>query len=166
MEGSEQVSSKHLARWQDYWRDRQPRERTILGWGVVCVLAAVLYSVCFEPALSGREKLQKNLPAMRQQAAELQSLLDMAANPPPPITQAMMPLSPVTVAESLKKQALTSTQIDVQGNMIKIQFSGVAFFSVLDWLDQIHRNSRWQVKEASFTPQSVGVNASVTLGQL
>ena len=117
-------------------------------------------------------RLQKDLPALRQQAAELQSLTARAASLSSQLAaQPASPLSKEAVETALKSKGLNPQSVLLSGDMAKVQLSAVAFAGLLDWLEEVQKNARWQVVDANVsalggqTAQPGIVNATVTLWQ-
>ena len=155
-----------------YWARRNQRERRLLAAAGVLILIAVIYLLLLDPALSGRARLQKDLPALRQQAAELQALTAKAISLSG--QQAERPASQLTkeaVETALKSKGLNPQSVVLSGDMAKVQLSAVAFAGLLDWLDDAQKNAHWQVVDANVTAagganaQPGIVNATVTLWQ-
>jgi general secretion pathway protein M len=61
------------------WLARTEQERRFLAIGGAVVLAALLYLLLVDPAIEGRAQLRRQLPQLRQQAAELQAMAQEAA---------------------------------------------------------------------------------------
>ncbi|MEO6921691.1 MAG: type II secretion system protein GspM [Collimonas sp.] len=155
-----------------YWAQRNQRERRLLSAAGVLILLAVIYLLLLDPALSGRSRLQKDLPALRQQAAELQSLTTKAVSLSGQMAERpASPLNKEAVESALKSKGLSAQSVTPNGDMAKVQLSSVAFAGLLDWLDDVQKNSQWQVVDANVTalggatPQPGIVNATVTLWQ-
>nr|WP_205905415.1 type II secretion system protein GspM [Collimonas pratensis] len=155
-----------------YWAQRNQRERRLLGAAAAVILLAIIYLLLLDPALSGRSRLQKDLPALRQHAAELQALTAKAASLSGQMAERpASPLSKEAVETALKSKGLSPQSVTLNGDMAKVQLAAVAFAGLLDWLDDVQKNSQWQVVDASVTalggatPQPGIVNATVTLLQ-
>ncbi|AIY43764.1 General secretion pathway protein M [Collimonas arenae] len=155
-----------------YWAQRNQRERRLLSVAGVVILLAIIYLLLLDPALNGRSRLQKDLPALRQQAAELQSLTAKAVALSGQIAERpASPLSKEAVESALKSKGLSAQSVTLNGDMAKVQLSSIAFAGLLDWLDDAQKNSQWQVVDANVTalggatPQPGIVNATVTLLQ-
>lgn len=58
-----------------FWNERNARERMILGAGGAVLLLALAYLLLLEPARAGIARLERGLPALRTQVAQLDSLL-------------------------------------------------------------------------------------------
>ena len=155
-----------------YWTQRNQREQRLLAAAGALILIAVIYLLLLDPALSGRARLQKDLPALRQQAAELQALTAKAISLSG--QQAERPASPLTkeaIETALKSKGLNPQSVVLSGDMAKVQLSAVAFAGLLDWLDEAQKTAHWQVADANVTApagtnaQPGIVNATVTLWQ-
>lgn len=155
-----------------YWAQRNQRERRLLTAAAILILFTVIYLLLLDPALTGRVRLQKDLPALRQQAAELQSLTAKAASLSGQLAaRPASPLSKEAVETALTSKGLKPQSVALSGDMAKVQLSAVAFAGLLDWLDDAQKNAHWQVVDANISavngsaPQPGIVNATVTLWQ-
>ena len=52
-----------------FWDERQGRERQYIIAAVIVVVFTLVYLIGIDPALTGREELNKSLPTLHQQAA-------------------------------------------------------------------------------------------------
>lgn len=150
-----------------FWNDRTAQERRLLSFGGLFLLLALVYIILLEPAIEGRTQLRKNLPVMRQQVAELQAmtgdasaLTQAAAQPAGPVTQA-------SVESSLGRQGMKAQSVNVTGEFVRLQLSGVPFAALAAWLDEARRAMRLSVTEATVNglPQAGSVDANLTLRQ-
>ena len=155
------------ARADAFWQARTEQERRFLAVGGAVVGLALFYSLLIAPALDGRARLDKELPQLRQQVAEMQAMAREAAAlqgqgniAPPPMTKDS--LNAGLAARGLNPQSVTIT-----GEYAKLQFSGAQFAGLVAWLDAIRNDSRIAVVDASFTAQDTPgmVNATLTLRQ-
>jgi general secretion pathway protein M len=150
-----------------FWQARTEQERKLLTVGGVVVGLALFYSLLIDPALSGRDKLRKQLPELRQQEAEMQALAREASTlqgqgniAPPPMTRD-------SLNAGLSARGLNPQSVNVTGEYAKLQFNGAQFAGLVAWLDAMRVESRINVAEASFTAQEAPgvVNATLTLRQ-
>jgi general secretion pathway protein M len=155
-----------------YWAQRNQRERGLLGAAAALIVLSCIYLLLVEPAWSGRIRLQKDLPVLRQQAAELQALTARAASLTGLQAERTAPtLTKDAVEMALKVKGLSAQSVALSGELARVQLSGVAFAGLLDWLDNAQKNSQWQVVEANISApgganvQPGTVNASLTLRQ-
>jgi general secretion pathway protein M len=150
-----------------YWLARTEQERKFLGAGMAAIALALVYTTLVDPAISGRAKLEKTLPQLRQQAAELQALAieagDLERQPPATPTQ----MTRDSLAASLLSRSMTPTQLSMTGEYAKLQLAGVSFANLESWLEAQRRESRIVVLDASFTGQTPlgNVDATLTLHQ-
>lgn len=150
-----------------FWNARNKREQNMLLAAVAVVVVGLIYVLLIDPALSGRADLEKKLPALRQQAAEVQSLAKEAgalsgktATPPPAITRE-------SIEASLERKGLKAQSVSLTGELAKVQLNGVSFSSTVEWLTEMQRTARVSVVDAMVEaqPQPDTVNASLTLRQ-
>lgn len=151
----------------EFWNARNERERKQLALALALAVFALVYMLLIEPAYLGREQLKKNLPALRQQATELQALSKDAAT----LASVSVPPAPEMTRESVEaamaRAGLQSQNIAITGNLAKIQLSSVSFAGMLTWLDEMQKTARISVVEANITAQAQAdmVNATLTLRQ-
>ncbi|MDO8301225.1 type II secretion system protein GspM [Lacisediminimonas sp.] len=154
----------------DYWSARNPRERKMIAAAAAAIVLALLYLLLIEPAISGREQLRKNLPALRQQVAQMQSMA-REIQAAPPASAASAPLAAPVTRESLEAglagAGLKAQTISVSGEFVRLQLNGVSFAALVGWLDQAGKSLGMSVVETSIVAQTQpdSVNANLTLRQ-
>ena len=157
-----------------FWNARNKRERNMLSIAAAVVVLGLLYALFIDPALSGRETLERRLPALRQQSAEVQALAKEAAGagananananastpPPPPITRERL-------EASLSEKGLKAQNLSLTGELARVQLAGVSFASTVEWLAELQRTSRVAVVDAVVEAQAQPdtVNATLSLRQ-
>jgi general secretion pathway protein M len=150
-----------------FWQERNAREKNMLLLAFAAIVLALVYLIFLSPALNGRAKLQKSLPVLHQQAAELQGLANQAkaleTNKPPPAA----PMTKQTLETSLSRQGLKAQNITLTGELAKVQFAGSSFAGIVMWLDEMQKTSRIALVDANFEAlaQVDSVNAILTLRQ-
>lgn len=151
----------------EFWSARDARERTLLGVAALVVTFGLGYAVLIGPALSGRDQLNKNLPVLRQQVAQMRALSKQAAllalKPAvPPIA-----MSRESVEAALARNGLKAKNVLLNGDFAKVQLSSVSFANMLYWLDDMQKTSRLSVTDANIVAltQPDMVNATITLRQ-
>lgn len=150
-----------------WWLSRTDQERKFLTVGGVVVGVALVYGLLLAPALEGRDSLRRALPALRQQAAQLQTMAaeaqGLAANPAPQVP----PMTAEALTASMAQRGLKAGSLTMTGEYAKLQFNGVSFANLVAWLDTQRRENRVQVQEASFTalPAVGQADATLTLRQ-
>lgn len=150
-----------------WWGARTEQEQRMLSIGGAVVAFGLVWGVLVDPALTGRDKLKKELPRLNQQVAELQALAgeasQLAANPP----AQPQSLSKDGVGARLQASGLTPQNLAVTGEYIKVEFKGVPFAGLVTWLDAMRREQRVAVQEGEVTQQGAAgqVDAKLTLRQ-
>lgn len=150
-----------------FWAARTEQERHFLGVGGAVLGVLLVYGLLIAPALAGRDQLQKDVPALRQQAAELQALALQAGalKAQPNVTPA--PMTRDSLNTSLSAHGLTAQSLGMTGEYAKLQLNGVSFPGLIDWLATLRRDGRINVQDASITAQNTAglVDATLTLHQ-
>lgn len=149
------------------WLSRTEQERKFLTIGGGVVLGALVYILAISPALSGRAQLEKSLPQLRQDAAQLRTMAmeagELSRQPP----AAGAPMSREGLTASMTLLGLTPQSVTMTGEFAKVQFSSVPFASLVTWLDSQRRDGRISVNDATISAQGEGgkVDATLTLRQ-
>lgn len=150
-----------------FWEARKPRERNALIAAAVVILAALLYALAIAPAIEGRAQLHKALPALREQAAELQALAQTAVQfGDASVTPAPAPTRE-TIDSSLRDKGLKAQSIVVDGGLVRVQLTSASFSSLIEWLNDAQKTAHLAVIDASVVAQAAAdtVNATLTLRQ-
>ena len=150
-----------------FWNERTPRERNILIAGGLLLLLLLVWFVLVDPALDGRARWQKDLPALRADYAQMQSLAQQASNVPA-ATGAAKPADRATIERSLNDAGLKPQSLNVGDELVRARFTDVSFSALTDWLQRAQRDSRLVVSEASVNARERidRVDASVSLKKL
>jgi len=146
---------------------RNARERKILAIGVTSLAAILIYLILLAPAIDGRANLEKSLPALRQQLAELQMLAGQASTLSGAATAPVMSMTKESIETSLSRKGLKAQSVVVTGDFAKVQLSAIPFAGLADWIDEAQRTARLSATEATITAlaQPGNVDASLTLHQ-
>ena len=150
-----------------FWLGRNARERMVLAAGAALIMLGLIYAIFFGPALSGREQLQKTLPSLRQQAADMQAMAKEAAQlagvtaPPPAI------VTKESVEALLTQKGFKSPTVAVSGDVVRLQLSSASFAGLLDALEELRKTSGLAVLDANFVALAAidTVSANLTLRQ-
>lgn len=150
-----------------FWSERNKREQNLLLAAIAVIVLGLIYALLIDPAVSGRADLEKKLPAMRQQAAEVQALSKEAAalsgtttTPPPAMTRE-------SIESSLARKGIKAQSVSLSGELAKVQLNGVPFSATVEWLGEMQREARLSVVEATIDAQAQPdtVNAALALRQ-
>lgn len=162
---------QNVARLKDqlalYWLARTEQEQKYLAAGGAVVVLALVYALLIDPAVSGRARLQRELPQLRQQAARLQSMAaeaaELARQPAPQVT----PMTREAMLASLATRSIVPGTLTVAGENARLQVSNVSFANLYAWLDAQRRENRVAVQEGSVSALAAAgqVDATLTLHQ-
>ncbi|MFJ1213029.1 type II secretion system protein M [Burkholderia pyrrocinia] len=136
-----------------FWGERSQREKMLLGWGGTVLAVAIAYSVLWSPAQEGRARIQRALPTMRRELAQMTA----QANEAKSLTVAAQGVAPTGLAlkdaltASLSDHGLQGAQVQIVGNGVQVQMKNVSFPAWTQWLDDARRQFKVQVGEAHAT---------------
>lgn len=148
-----------------FWGERNQREQAMLSVAMLVIVLGLFYMLLIDPAMSGRQDLEKKLPALRQQAAEVQAMAKEAsglagktAAPPATVTKE-------SLEASLARKGLKPKSVSLTGEIVKVQLASASFAGTIEWLDEMQRTARLSVVDANFDAQEQpdSVNATLTL---
>lgn len=162
-ESISQARSRALA----LWMARTEQERRTLSIGAAVLLVAFVYLALVAPAMEGRAQLRKQLPLLRQQAAEMRALADEARNLQAQPAPQVAPMSREALLASLAGRGMNPASLAMTGDFAKLQLNNVSFANLMAWLDAQRRENRIMVQDASVTGLATAgqVDASLTLRQ-
>lgn len=154
-------------RAETFWAARTQQEQKFLAVGGVVVGVLLFYAILVGPALDGRAALQKSLPKLRQDAAEVQALAGQAARVKQQSVLQVPPMTRDGLSASLAARGLNPASLSLTGEYAKLQLNGAQFAGLVSWLDALRRENRIAVQEASITAKDEAglVDASITLHQ-
>jgi type II secretory pathway component PulM len=136
-----------------FWQARTEQERKLLTVGGAVVGLALFYSLLIDPALSGSDKLRKQLPELRQQEAEMQALAREASSLQGQNSIAPTPMTRDSLNAGLSARGLNPQSINVTGEYAKLQFNGAQFAGLVAWLDAMRTESRINCRTRPASPR-------------
>lgn len=151
----------------NFWMERNARERSMLTAAFAVIVLGLIYALLLGPAIDGRAQLEKSLPPLRQQAAEMQALSRQAAalantgaTPPATVTRE-------SIDASLSRRGLKPQSVALTGDLVRLQMAPVSFAGLIDWLEEMRQTARLSVVEANIVAQAQAdmVNVTLTLRQ-
>ena len=149
----------------EFWAARNERERSLLALAALVVAFGLVYSVLIDPALTGREQLNRDLPVLRQQVAQLRAMAKQAEqlSATPVVPPAAMTREGIETA--LARNGLKAQDVLLNGDFAKVQLNSASFASMLFWLDDMQRTTMLTVTDADIValPKPDNVNATITL---
>jgi general secretion pathway protein M len=149
------------------WLERNGKERAVLTLVAALLMLGLFYVSLIGPALAGRTQLEKSLPILRQQSAELQVLAKQAVELAGSGATPAPGLSKESIETALGRRGLKAQSVALSGDLVKVQLAAVSFVSMLDWLDEMQKTARLSVVDANIValPAADSVNAALTLKQ-
>jgi general secretion pathway protein M len=150
-----------------FWAVRNARERAILAAGTLAVTFGMVYALLIDPALAGRTQLNKSLPVLRQQVAQMQALSKEAATLSGKSASPSIAMSKENIEAALVRNGLKAQSVMQTGDFAKVQLTTVSFAGTLNWLDDMQRSALISVVDANIVAldQPDMVNATFTLRQ-
>lgn len=151
----------------EWWLQRNARERAILLGGGLVALLVLGYSLVWEPlqqrltlARQTVYALQQDLQWIQQAAAQLQPQRTL----PTPSTRSSEPLLTL-LDQSAKRQSfsLALKRIEPQGERVRLQFEQVDFDSLIRWLAQLERDQAISTYSLNLERSGLTVNAQLVL---
>jgi general secretion pathway protein M len=158
-----------LERGVRWWASLQARERRLLGTGAAVVALALAYLIAFEPAYAGRQRLAKELPALRAQLAQMEGLAAEARRLSGQASQAVD--SPQQLKAQLEQSVEAAglkgslAQLSVSGDLIDVRFKSVPLAAWLGWFDTALRETRLRAVDMAVDREAAPgvVSARLTL---
>lgn len=151
-----------------FWSERNKREQNLLLAAIVVIVIGLFYLLLIDPALSGRKDLEKKLPALRQQAAEVQALSREVGEQSGRTTASVPPVTRESLESSLNGKGLKPQSVAMTGgDTARVQLNEVSFSSLIDWLSDMQKGARLSVIDANIEARAKPdtVNATLTLRQ-
>jgi general secretion pathway protein M len=149
------------------WLARTEQERKFLTIGAAVAAVLLVYALFVAPALAGRAKLEKELPELRQQDAQLRAMaLEAGELARQPALQ-VAPMTRESLSASLLAVGITPASLAMTGEFARVQLTGVAFANLVGWLDAQRRENRIAVQDAAISAKEPAgqVDATLTLRQ-
>jgi general secretion pathway protein M len=153
--------------FSEFWAVRDARERAMLAVAALVVTFGLAYALLIDPALAGRDQLNKNLPVLRQQVAQMQALSKEAAALSGKSAAPLIAMSKENIEAALARNGLKPQSVILTGDFAKVQLAAVSFAGTLNWLDDLQKTALLSVVDANIValPQPDMVNATFTLRQ-
>jgi general secretion pathway protein M len=151
----------------EFWAARDARERAMLAVAALVVTLGLVYALLIDPALSGRDRLNKSLPLLRQQVARMQALSRIAAAISGKTAAPSIAMSRENIEAALARNGLKPQSVMLTGDYAKVQLTAASFAGTLNWLNEMQKTALISVVDASIVaqPQPGTVDAIFTLRQ-
>ena len=152
----------NLAR--ERWQSWTVRERRMVAAMAAVIVLALTWALAIDPAWTTRDRLSRDLPRLRAQAAELSALLATVQGgaSTQAARQGSLEASLQAVLQASGLRALTQPQAS---GAVRVQFEGVAYAELASWLDRAVRELGVRVESAKANAVGGRVNAELVLTQ-
>lgn len=156
-----------LEQFAVFWQQREQREQKILIAGAVAIVLALLYSLALNPAMSGIAKLQKSIPLLRQQVAEITLLGTQQAKLSTVLSENVPQVNKESLEAALSRRGIKAQTLSVSDDIVRIQIPSLAYNNLMEWLVEMQKAYRLTVEEARLLalPENGQVSATLTLKQ-
>ncbi|MCU0949833.1 MAG: type II secretion system protein M [Burkholderiaceae bacterium] len=155
-----------------FWNERAPRERAVLALLGLIVLLAVAYLALVEPAVTGIQRLERGLPQVRTQAAQLDALLAdvKAVKARPQVATVSSAEARGALDKSLAAAGLKAARIvPLSDGDLQLTFANVPYAAWSVWLAGLERELGARaigvVANANGTPGNVDVELALRLAR-
>ncbi|MET3116229.1 general secretion pathway protein M [Undibacterium sp. GrIS 1.8] len=150
-----------------FWQQRVPRERWMLSLALLTIVCALIYVIGINPALSGKQSLQKAIPQLRQQVAEMDLMSKQSAQLGNAMSENIDTVSRESIETSLARRSIKAQNLSVNDDVVRFQISTVAYANLMEWLLEAQKSTRLTVEEAKLAalPESGQVSVTITLKQ-
>jgi len=155
------------------WDSRPAHERRILAAGAVVLAPIAFYFLLWQPAHDGLARLEKNLPLMRLQAAQMQhqaaevDALRQRAQPAV-LTPTAMKTVLENSADAVQLRGTIESLEPMEPNGVRIAFASVPYAKWLEWMRGLQRDQHIRVDTLSVvalqTEGMVKINATLVNG--
>jgi general secretion pathway protein M len=146
-----------MAAMRTAWQGREPRERALLAFGVVFLLAALIYVLVVDPVLAAGRKAESALPHLRREAAEMERLADLAKRLKPQAGQARLTPSAPLLTQSAGKFGLSPQVSPSDDGSFVVQLGRSAMGDVDEWLMTMQADQHLFVREATLASAGAGL---------
>jgi general secretion pathway protein M len=159
--------NKFRQSFSEFLAARDARERAMLEVAALVMAFGLAYVLLIDPAIAGRDQLNKNLPELRQQVAQMQVLSKEALALSGKSATPLITMSKENIETALARNGLKPQSVMLTGDYAKVQLAAASFSGTLNWLDDMQKNALVSVVDANIVAlaQPDMVNAILTLRQ-
>jgi general secretion pathway protein M len=146
-----------IARLRAWWLGLARRERVMTAAAGSFVLLALLYLIAIEPAWKARERLGAELPRLRAQAAEVNSLAQEARQ----LTSRGVAVESAATAKTALEQSLARANLGgarvamLDERRVTVSAKAMPVTQWLAWAEEAARESRLRIAAVRITRTSV-----------
>lgn len=145
-------------------KDRSPRERQVLTWGVALGMLMIFIFGFWIPLQQAQLRLERSVSAERKRLAVMGAAkLELASIKNPTSQQSPPALSRPTIEAQTRTQ-LTPSALDIRmegDHGMKITFSGAHMPQLVKWIDDLSRSQRIHVTFARLRPEGAAITGEI-----
>lgn len=134
-----------------FWQQRDARERRWLSIGMVSILLALIYLIFINPALSNKAILEKAIPQLRQQVAEMAVMSSQYAKIASQMSSDVPAVTRESVEASLLRRGIKAQTLTSADDIVRLQVTSVAYVNIMEWLLEMQKAARLTVEDAKIT---------------
>lgn len=134
-----------------FWQQRDARERRWLSTGMVSILLALIYLIFINPALSNKAILEKAIPQLRQQVAEMAVMSSQYAKIASQMSSDVPAVTRESVEASLLRRGIKAQTLTSADDIVRLQVTSVAYVNIMEWLLEMQKAARLTVEDAKIT---------------
>ncbi|MEO5701737.1 MAG: type II secretion system protein GspM [Casimicrobiaceae bacterium] len=135
-----------------WWRMKTRRERGVVAALGIMVAAVLAWALVVDPLARDTVRLQRDRDdaqrALAQGRLDAAETARLARAPLPPPADGHVALD-AALARGVLRAALTS--IEWRGRDARLTFASVAFDAIVPWLEKVHRETGFAVREATLS---------------
>jgi general secretion pathway protein M len=146
-----------------FWQQRDARERLWLSVGVASIFLAIVYLIFVNPALSNRANLEKKIPQLRLQVAEMAVMSGQYAKIAGEMTADVAPVTREVIESSLQRRGLKAQTLTTADDVVRLQITAASYSNLMEWLLEMQKAARLTVEEIKLTSLTEVGQVSVVL---
>jgi len=136
--------------WRDRWSTLAPRERAMLGFGAIVVVAASLYAFAWRPIVDDIPRARADAMRAAQRLASASAAASVAASRAPAPARAPLDAS-VRGALAKHDVAAGDAALEVAGARAALTLPSVRFATLVGIVDTLARDDAVHVVDAAIT---------------
>jgi general secretion pathway protein M len=146
-----------------FWQQRNESERRWLTIGIATILAVFIYLLFVNPALSNRASLEKKIPQLRLQVAEMAVMSGQYAKIASEMTADVAPVTREVLEASLQRRGIKAQTLTTADDVVRLQITAASYSNLMEWLLEMQKAARLTVEEIKLTTLNEVGQVSVVL---
>lgn len=141
----------------DFWATRSERERRVLFYGGIAVIAVIVMLYVLLPLHMQRKQLRTSLPKLRAEAVALERAAQEAKQLKTATVAATNPADRQSFEDAASIIGLASTSYQIvssSGDRTAVRITQAPFDRLLAWIDALQTHHRLRVEAARLQAQS------------